>query len=440
MTIEKKTAVELAGLLAAGQTTAAGLAEACLRHADEAGGFVTTSAEAALRTAGRVDARRGAGEALPPLAGVPVGVEDSFCTEGVLTACGSAMLKGFIPPYSATAVTRLEAGGLPLLGKLAVGEFGLEPDGPCGAVLAVAQGALPLALGSDHDGALRRRAGDAGLVSLKPTWGAISRYGLVSAASSLDQAAPVARSVMDCALLFDLLAGPDPLDASTCQAPHSPVAPSLDGEVGHLHIALVRELQEAAGPASAAALSAAEALVVLGATCREAALPLAALGPRTHYILASAEASSNLARLDGIKYGHRAQEAEGIGDLIAKSRAEGFGPELRRRTLLGTYALLTAYRAEYYDRAVRLRAALVAACDELLADCDLLLTPLRPAAGYGEALDREGLCTVLANLAGLPALVLPFGGGALQLIGKRGSEALLLNAALALESLERRGS
>jgi aspartyl-tRNA(Asn)/glutamyl-tRNA(Gln) amidotransferase subunit A len=414
-----------------------------------------------------------AGGAEGPLRGVPLAVKDLFCTEGVPSQSGSRILEGYRPPYTATAVARLAAAGAPLLGKTNQDEFAMGSSsensafGPVlspwdrarvpggssgGSAAAVAAGLAPWALGTDTGGSIRQPAALCGVVGLKPTYGAVSRYGMIAFASSLDQAGPLTRDVTDAALLLRHMVGRDPCDATSLAHPEEialPTAERLDG----VRLGVPAELTgEGIDPgvldAFRASLARAEEL---GAEVREVRLPHAPHALSAYYVLAPAEASSNLARFDGVRYGLRAAGAEGLSDLYTRTRHDGFGPEVRRRIMLGTYALSAGYYDAYYGRAQRVRTLIVADFDAAFAEVDLVVTPTSPTVAFrlGErladpwAMYVSDFCTVPMSLAGIPAISIPCGlasdgeGGelpvGLQLAGPVFSENRLLDAAHALE-------
>ncbi len=408
-----------------------------------------------------------------PLRGVPLAVKDLFCTEGVPSQSGSRILEGYCPPYTATAVARLAAAGAPLLGKTNQDEFAMGSSsensafGPVlspwdrarvpggssgGSAAAVAAGLAPWALGTDTGGSIRQPAALCGVVGLKPTYGAVSRYGMIAFASSLDQAGPLTRDVTDAALLLRHLVGRDPCDATSLAHPEEialPTAERLDGVCLGVPAELTGEgIDPGVLDAFRASLARAQEL---GAEVHEVRLPHAPHALSAYYVLAPAEASSNLARFDGVRYGLRAAGAEGLLDLYTRTRHDGFGPEVRRRIMLGTYALSAGYYDAYYGRAQRVRTLIVADFDAAFAEVDLIATPTSPTVAFrlGErladpwAMYVSDFCTVPMSLAGIPAISIPCGlapdgeGGelpvGLQLAGPVFSENRLLDAAYALE-------
>ena len=434
--------------------------------------YITLADETALfARADRVQKAIDEGSLTGPLAGVPAAVKDNICTEGMATTCGSRILSGFVPPYQATAAARLENAGVLLLGKTNMDEFAMGsttetswfgptknpwdesrvPGGSSGgSCAAVAAGEAFFALGSDTGGSIRQPASFCGVVGLKPTYGAVSRFGLVAFASSLDQIGPLGRTVEDVALLADAIYGFDPMDSTSWDKPDfGRFAANLRPELKGKRIGLPKEYfgEGISAPVRQSVMDAAAQMEKLGAEVFEISLPMAEYALPIYYIISSAEASSNLARFDGVKYGYRSENFTDLIDLYVKSRSEGFGPEVQRRIMLGTYVLSSGYYDAYYKKA---RAAQRKIKEEFAAAfgrCDLILTPVSPttAFGLGEKTDDPlqmyagDICTVSVNIAGLPALVLPCGRDeqqlpiGMQLIGPRFGEQTILNAALAYE-------
>jgi len=402
------------------------------------------------------------------LAGVPIAVKDLFCTAGVPSQSGSRILEGYLPPYTATAVRRLFEDGASLLAKTNQDEFAMGSSnensayGPVrnpwdrsrvpggssgGSAAAVAAGLAPWALGTDTGGSIRQPAALCGIVGLKPTYGTISRYGMIAFASSLDQAGPLTRDVRDAALMLRSMAGQDPCDATSLRFPEEillPHAERLDG----LRLGVPEELtgegiEDGVLACFRAALGRAEEL---GAQISEVRLPHAPHALAAYYVLAPAEASSNLARFDGVRYGMRAEGATDLLDMYTRTRHDGFGPEVRRRIMLGTYALSSGYYDAYYGRAQRVRTKIAEDFRGAFADVDFILTPTAPTVAFalGEktgdplAMYLNDFCTVPMSLAGIPAISIPCGLSqglpvGLQLAGPAFSENRLLDAAHALE-------
>jgi aspartyl-tRNA(Asn)/glutamyl-tRNA(Gln) amidotransferase subunit A len=437
--------------------------------------FLSVDRAGALASAAAVDAAVAAHRDPGPLAGVPVAVKDVLCTRGLATTAGSRFLEGWVPPYDAAAVARLRAAGAVVLGKTNCDEFAMgsstehsaygptrNPHDPTrtpggssgGSAAAVAAGLTPLALGSDTGGSIRQPAALTGTVGLKPTYGRVSRFGLIAFGSSLDQVGPHARTVADAALALDVLAGADPRDPTSVAAPVPAHGAALHLGVAGLRLGVPRAwLAEGCDPAVRAAVEAAlAALRDGGATLVDVDLPHAAHAVATYYVVAPAEAASNLARFDGLRYGRRAAAGGDLAATIAGSRREGFGPEVRRRILLGTFALSAGYAARYYQHAQRVRALVARDFAAAFARCDAIVGPTTPTPAFrlGEKLGDPlamYLCdvyTVGANLAGLPGLSVPCGFSSpaadapalpigLQILGPAWSEPLLCRIGAAVE-------
>jgi len=430
--------------------------------------FLYVDPDAVRAEARQWDARYTAGGDLPPLAGVPIAVKDLICTRGVPTTCGSRILEGWRPPYDATVMTRLRRAGAILLGKTNMDEFamgsstensaygptrnpwdrGRVPGGSSGgSAAAVAGGLAPWALGTDTGGSIRQPAGLCGIVGLKPTYGRVSRYGLVAYGSSLDQIGPLTRTVEDAALLLEVLAGWDPLDATSAEGQVSDLRGGLSKGVGSIRIGVAREgLGEGLDAGVRDAVSEAiRVLSDLGARIEEVTLPTIGYALPTYYLLATAEASSNLARYDGVRHGLRVG-ADDIIDLFSRTRDRGFGAEVKRRIMLGTYALSAGFYEAYYLKAQRARTLVRQDFDRAFAAVDLVLLPTSPTVAFplGARVDDPlqmylaDIFTIPVNLAGLPGISIPcgFAGGlpvGLQLVGRAFEEATLLRAAAAYE-------
>ncbi|OIQ08963.1 glutamyl-tRNA(Gln) amidotransferase subunit A [Moorella thermoacetica] len=430
--------------------------------------YLTRTAEQALEQARAVDAARARGETLGPLAGVPMALKDNLCTEGVRTTCSSRMLADWVPPYDATVVRRLKEAGAVMLGKLNMDEFAMGsstenssffptrnpwdlervPGGSSGgAVAAVAAGEAYFALGSDTGGSIRQPASFCGVVGMKPTYGRVSRYGLVAFASSLDQIGPITRDVTDCALVLEAIAGHDPRDSTSADLPVPDYRSALKPEVKGLKIGVPREYFGAGMEPEVAAIvrRAIAKLEELGAVCEETSLPHTEYALPAYYLVAPAEASSNLARYDGVSYGLRVPGKD-IIEMYMNTRSQGFGPEVKRRIMLGTYALSSGYYDAYYLKALKVRTLIRRDFEAAFEKYDLLATPTSPTVAFrlGEkagdplAMYLSDLCTIPINMAGLPALSLPCGFSqglpvGLQLIGRPFAEATLLQAAYAFE-------
>jgi aspartyl-tRNA(Asn)/glutamyl-tRNA(Gln) amidotransferase subunit A len=412
-----------------------------IEHCDgRVGAFVQVDAEGALAQAELLDRRRVAGEPLGPLAAVPVAVKDNLCARGTRTTCASRMLESFVPPYDATVIERLRAADAVLIGRTNLDEFAMgstcensafqvtrnpwdlsrTPGGSSGgSAAAVAAGMSPLALGSDTGGSIRQPAAFCGVVGLKPTYGRVSRYGLVAFASSLDQVGPFARDVTGAARLLDVIAGRDPRDTTCVDLPAPAVSDKVDRPISGLRIGLVREhfAEGLNGDVERSIRDAVDVFRGLGAAVREVSLPHAACGVAVYYIVSSCEASSNLARYDGVHYGHRSRQFQGMIDMYGASRGEAFGPEVKRRIMLGTYALSAGYYDAYYLKALQVRRLVRRDFDAVFQDVDVIVGPVAPTPAFalGELVDDPlamylgDIYTISANLAGLPALSIPCG-------------------------------
>ena len=460
---------ELAAALAARRVSSVELTQDALARIAAANpsvnAFITVDADGALAAAGAADKRLAGGET-GPLLGIPMAQKDVFCTEGVLTTCGSRMLANFIAPYDAHVVSQLKAAGAVCVGKTNMDEFAMGSSnensyfGPVrnpwdtskvpggssgGSAVAVAAGLVPIATGTDTGGSIRQPASLCGVTGIKPTYGVVSRYGMIAYASSLDQGGAFARSAEDCARLLGAMAGFDPRDSTSLERPAEDYTRDLDQPLKGLRIGLPKEFfaEGMEGGVAAAADAALSEYRKLGATTVEVSLPNAKLAIPAYYVIAPAEASSNLARFDGVRYGHRAAEYGDLLDMYCKSRAEGFGAEVKRRILVGTYVLSHGYYDAYYIQAQKLRRLIARDFAAALQHCDVIAGPVSPttAWGIGEKSDDpvqmylSDIYTIAVNLAGLPGLSHPAGFGAdgmpvgLQLIGGYFAEARLLNVA-----------
>lgn len=465
---------ELGTALAAKKVSAAELTKAYVasieKNEPRVGAYVSTDARLALDMAIAVDKRRAAGEALSPLAGIPMGVKDNICTKGVTTTCASRMLADYVPPYDAHVVERLKEAGFVMLGKLNMDEFAMGsttensaikvthnpldltrvPGGSSGgSAAAVAAFEAAYTLGSDTGGSIRQPAAFCGVVGMKPTYGTVSRYGLVAFASSLDQIGPLTHTVRDNALVLNAIAGHDKRDATSVDRAYGDFAADIGKGVKGLVIGVPKEFfGEGISPdVKDAVLAAASRYERLGAKIAEVSMPAIDHALAAYYVISSAEASSNLARFDGVRYGYRTAEFEDIGELYKKSRSEGFGAEVKRRIMLGTFALSSGYYDAYYKKALQVRALVRADYDRVLEKCDVILSPVAPTVAYklGEKSQNPlemymgDAYSVPVNVAGIPALALPCGTGeggmpvGLQLMGKPFSEALLYRVGAALE-------
>ena len=422
----------------------------------------------ALRQADAADAAIARGQA-GPLAGIPMQIKDNMCTRGIATTCSSRMLESFVPPYDATVVERLRDRLAVMVGKGNMDEFAMGsstensaffptrnpwdlqrvPGGSSGGpAAAVASGESVYALGSDTGGSIRQPASLCGIVGLKPTYGLVSRYGLVAFASSLDQIGPLTRDVSDCAIVLNAIAGGDPRDSTSIPAETPDYTAALTGDVRGLRVGVPREYYaEGIDPAVADTLRAALAkLEELGAVVEETSLPHTAYALAVYYILAPSEASANLARYDGVKYGYSAQDAGGMWDAMELTKQRGFGPEVKRRIMLGTYALSAGYYDAYYLKAQKVRTLIGREFRDAFRRFDVLVTPTSPTVAFrlGDKVEDpvqmylSDVCTIPVNIAGLPAMSVPAGfvdglPVGMQIIGRPLGEETILRAAHAYE-------
>lgn len=476
MELYQLSALELSGLLQEQKCSALEIVRSVWKRIDSLeaslGAYITLSREDSLAKAAELDKKIARGEPAGPLAGIPVAVKDNICTRGIRTTCASRMLADFVPPYDAEAVRRISEAGAILLGKTNLDEFamGSSCENSCfhdtgnpwdpnrvpggssgGSAAAVASGEAVLALGSDTGGSIRLPAAYCGAVGLRPTYGSVSRFGLTAFASSLDQVGPIGRSVADTALLYSVLCGWDKKDASTVQRSYPkfelPVSPSWHNIVVGIPSEFFGE--EVCREAKEAVWNAARLMEKQGAILREVYLPGIRHALSAYYVLSSAEASSNLARYDGVRYGYRADDAASLDELYERSRSEGFGDEVKRRILLGTFVLSGGYYDEFYRRAQQARRRIRAEFAAIFRECSLLLAPTGtgPAFLLGEERNdparmyQNDYCTVPASLAGLPALSIPCGMSkeklplGMQLIGPAFSEQKLFSVAAGYEAL-----
>jgi aspartyl-tRNA(Asn)/glutamyl-tRNA(Gln) amidotransferase subunit A len=471
-----RTALEVARAVRAGERSAREVAEeylALIAEQDPAiHAFNLVAAEEALAAADDVDRAVAAGRDPGPLAGVPVALKDNLCTRGMPTTCSSRILEHWKPPYTATVVDRLRGAGAVVVGKTNLDEFAMgsstensafgptrNPRDPSrvpggssgGSAAAVAAGFAPVALGSDTGGSIRQPAALCGVVGVKPTYGLVSRYGLVAFASSLDQIGPLATTVADAAVTLEVIAGHDPADSTSIPEVAPSLLAGLDGGVEGLRVGVLSELAGGVEPEVAARVEeAAAALEGAGAKVDEASVPAAAYGLSAYYLIAPAEASSNLARYDGVRYGLRVEGSD-VTAMYGATRAAGFGPEVKRRIMLGTYALSAGYYDAYYGQAQRVRTLIIRDFEAAYATHDLLLAPTSPTTAFplGAKTDDpltmylSDVCTIPSNLAGHPAMSVPFGTGAgglpvgVQVLAPALGEATMFRAAAALERSRR---
>jgi aspartyl-tRNA(Asn)/glutamyl-tRNA(Gln) amidotransferase subunit A len=434
------------------------------------GAYLTLTKERALEQAERMDHLAAEGKPLPPLGGVPVAIKDVMCTRGVRTTAGSKILGNFIPPYDCTAVARLEAAGAVILGKLNCDEFAMGssnensayhpvrnprdisrvPGGSSGgSAAAVAANMAVVTLGSDTGGSIRQPASFCGVVGLMPTYGRVSRYGLIAFASSLDHIGPLAKTVKDAAIVLRTIAGRDPMDTTSAEAPVPDYVAELDRPVSGLRIGVAKEYfgDGLEGEVRKSVEDAIQALAKLGCEVVPVSLPHTEYAIPTYYIVATAEASSNLARFDGVRYGYRIKNVRTLSEMYRRSRDEGFGAEVKRRIMLGTYALSAGYYDAYYLKAQKVRTLLTRDFDEAFTKVDAIVTPTCPTAAFklGEkandplAMYLADIYTVTADLAGIPGISVPCGETkeklpiGLQILGKHFDEGTLLRLAHAYE-------
>jgi len=427
--------------------------------------YITLCRKSALEEARRADERLKSGGDNSPLLGIPIALKDIFVTEGVLTTCSSKILGNFIPPYDGTAVKKLKAGGAVIVGKTNMDEFAMGsstensafavtrnpwnvervPGGSSGgSAAAVAADECIAALGTDTGGSIRQPAACCGIVGLKPTYGRVSRFGVIAFASSLDQVGPMTKDTMDCALMLEAIAGHDPADSTSVPAPVPSYATGLDGNVKGLRAGIPKEyfISGMQRDVERAVKDAIRTLEKNGMEVVEVSLPHTEYAVAVYYLIATAEASSNLARYDGMRYGYRAQ-AKDLAETYFKTRQEGFGAEVKRRIMLGTYALSAGYYDAYYLKAQKVRALIKRDFEEAFKQCDVIVTPTSPTTAFkvgektAEPLEMylSDIFTISVNLAGLPGLSLPCGFDAenmpigMQIIGKHFDEATMLKVA-----------
>ena len=469
------TATDIARSVRAGDRRARDVLEEHLSVLEQREGelhaFTLVLADDARRAADAIDADVARGEDPGPLAGVPVAIKDNLCTRGVPTTCGSRILAGWQPPYTATVVERIVAAGGVIVGKANCDEFAMgsstensafgptrNPHDPSrvpggssgGSAVAVAAGFSALALGSDTGGSIRQPAALCGVVGVKPTYGTVSRYGLVAFASSLDQVGPFGTTVADAALGLDVIAGHDPRDSTSIADPVGALVPELERGVEGLRIGVVEELTDVDGvqpEVRAAVERAASALEGAGATLDRVSVPNARFALSAYYLIAPAEASSNLSRYDGVRYGLRV-DAPDVAAMNARTRAAGFGSEVKRRIMLGTYALSAGYYDAYYGKAQRVRTLVIRDFARVYERCDALLAPTSPTVAFPLgartadplAMYLSDVCTVPSSLAGHAAMSVPFGKGeaglpvGVQVLAPALGEAVMFRVGAALEA------
>lgn len=432
--------------------------------------FVTTLTQEAIQKAEQIQTKLEKGEIAGEFAGIPIGIKDNMCTKGVKTTCSSKMLENFVAPYDATVIEKVNQENMINLGKTNMDEFAMGsstehsyfkktrnpwninkvPGGSSGgSAAAVASNMVPWALGSDTGGSIRQPASLCGVVGLKPTYGLVSRYGLIAFASSLDQIGTFTKDVTDCSMLLNVIAGHDEKDTTSVEVEKKDYTKCLKNDVKGLKIGVPKEffaeginqeVKEVVGKTI-------EKYRELGAQVEEISLDIAQYALATYYIIACAEASSNLGRFDGIRYGYRAKEFKNLRELYTKSRSEGFGPEVKRRIILGTYVLSSGYYDAYYKKAQQVRTLVMKEFDKAFEKCDVILTPTSPIVAFDIGTKSENplemylsdICTVSVNIAGLPGISIPVGVDkegmpiGMQLIGNKFEEETILNAAYTIE-------
>ncbi len=474
MSILDMTAVELAGAIKAGKTTAVEAMKTVIeqieKSEDELNCYVTFDKDAALAAAEEAQKAIEAGTLTGPLAGVPVAIKDNMCTEGVLTTCSSKILGNFVPAFSAEAVLRLKEAGAVMIGKTNMDEFAMGsttetsaygvtknpwntehvPGGSSGgSAAAVAANECYFALGSDTGGSIRQPASYCGVVGMKPTYGTVSRYGLIAYGSSLDQIGPLCKDVTDCATIMEVIASHDIKDSTSIDRNDTDFTSALVDDVKGMKIGIPRTYfgEGLEDDVKTAIMNAVEVLKSKGAIVEEFDLDLVDYAIPTYYTIAAAEASSNLERFDGVKYGFRAKDYDGLHSMYKKTRSEGFGPEVKRRIMLGSFVLSSGYYDAYYLKALRVKALIKKAFDEAFAKYDLIIGPAAPttAPKLGSSLSDpikmylSDIYTISLNLAGLPGMSVPCGKDSqglpigMQLIGDCFKEKNLIRAAYAYE-------
>lgn len=474
MELYQYTASELAVLLREHQCSAVEIVQSIYHRIDAVensiDAFITLTRQQALKQAKQADAIRSAGDTAHELLGIPLAIKDNICTKGIRTTCASKMLENFTPPYNATVMDKLEQCGVVPIGKLNMDEFAMGasnetsyfkqtknphdlmcvPGGSSGGSAAcVSAGEVPLSLGSDTGGSIRLPASYCGVAGLKPTYGSVSRYGLVAFASSLDQIGPIGRSISDVAMLYTAICGHDPRDATSANRSYPDFKANLKADVTDKVIGIPEEFfgDGVADQVKERVYDVAKLLEKKGAIIESISLPSTDYALNAYYIISSAEASSNLARFDGVKYGYRTADYNGLTDLYEKSRSEGFGDEVKRRILLGTFVLSSGYYDAYYKRAKLVQQQIAKEFEAQFSHCDMILTPTAPDTAFklgqniGDPIKMylADLCTATVNIAGLPALSIPCGMDShglpvgCQLIGNKFSEQVLLNAAFCYE-------
>lgn len=475
MRLYEKTASELSEMMEQKTCSAVEICKDVLDRIaeteDKVGAYVTCC-EDCLQQAEAVDQARSAGKKMHPLAGIPIGIKDNISTKGIRTTCSSKMLEHYVPPFDATVMQSIRSANMVITGKMNMDEFAMGsstetsyfhptrnphdvtcvPGGSSGgSAAAVASGEAILTLGSDTGGSIRQPASLCGVVGMKPTYGSVSRYGLVAFASSLDQIGPFGKSVKDVAMLQSLICGNDPMDATSAYRTYPDFAANLTNQVAGLRIGIPKEYFGAGvdDTVKTAVMNAVKLLEQQGASVHEISLPSTEYAINTYYIIASAEASSNLARFDGVKYGYRASSYTDLTDMYEKTRSEGFGDEVKRRIMLGTFVLSSGFYDAYYKKAKLVQRNISKEFTEAFQDSDVIITPTSPSPAFkigeniGDPLKMyyNDVCTVTVNIAGLPAISVPCGKSetglplGMQIIGNKFAEQTILNTANAYETL-----
>ena len=475
MSIEKLTALEIAAKIKNKEVSATEVAKHMVSQAikakEETGAYITVTEDVAIEQAMAVDAKIASGETVGPLAGVPFAIKDNICTKDILTTCGSKMLYNFEPPYDAFVTKRLADSGCVLIGKTNMDEFAMGssnetsyfgevknphnhdcvPGGSSGgSAAAVAANGAYFTLGSDTGGSIRLPASFCGVTGIKPTYGMVSRFGLVAFASSLDQIGPIAKDAADCAAVMNIISAYDNMDSTCLDVERPDYMKSLENNIKGLKIAVPKEYFNGADEDVKAAInSSLKQLEEMGAVVEEVSLPVTDYALAAYYIISSAEASSNLARYDGVKYGYRAENFDNLADMYFKTRCEGFGDEVKRRIMLGTYALSSGYYDAYYKKAQQVRSLIKKEFENVFAKYDVIASPVYPTVAFkrGEKTSDPvkmytgDICTVSANIAGIPGISVPCGFGkdnmpvGLQLMANAFKEDVLLKTAFAYQQV-----
>ena len=473
--LTERTIFEHAEALRKKEYSSVQLTQAYLEQIDKKdktiGAYITVTADRAIESAKAFDEGRCSDSEISPLAGIPCGIKDNMCTKGIKTTCASKMLGGYIPPYSAHVVEKLEKSGAVILGKLNMDEFAMGsttensafkvcrnpldtdrvPGGSSGgSAAAVAAREAVYTLGSDTGGSIRQPASFCGVVGMKPTYGSVSRYGLVAFASSLDQIGPITSTVLDNALVLNAIVGHDKRDATSVKRVYNDFTADIKNGVKGMKIGVPEEFfgEGISNDVRKAVLAATDTYRALGAELVSVSMPSIDYALSAYYVISSAEASSNLARFDGVRYGYRCGDYSNIDELYRKSRSEGFGSEVKKRIMLGTFALSSGYYDAYYKKALQVRSLVRKDFDEAFGKCDFIISPVAPTVAYkigektGDSLQMYmgDAYSVPVNIAGIPALTLPCGIGeggmpvGMQLVGPAFSEGLLYRAGFAFES------